>query len=210
MPDGLNLRVVGAGVGRTGTMSLKAALERLLDGPCYHMKDVEPEHMPLWQEAAGSSAPDLTPMLAGCTAAVDFPAAGFWRELADANPDAIVLLSTRHSAAAWWQSASRTIIARMDQDDISAEFRSMWETFAAARFTRRWREPGPAMAAYERHNAAVRAAVPADRLVEWQPGDGWGPLCAALGLAVPDEPFPQVNSSADFRGRVGLDGAPAA
>ena len=65
------------------------------------------------------------------------------------------------------------------------------------------------MAAYERHNGAVRATVPAARLVEWQPGDGWEPLCSALGAPVPDEPFPQVNSSAEFRGRTGLNGAPA-
>ena len=75
------------------------------------------------------------------------------------------------------------------------------------RFTPDWREEGPAKAAYEAHIAAVRAGVPAEQLVEWQPGDGWGPLCDALGVAVPDAPFPHANSTDDFRTMVGLDTA---
>jgi hypothetical protein len=73
------------------------------------------------------------------------------------------------------------------------------------RFTPRWREQGPAMAAYDAHNAAVRAEVPADRLVEWRPADGWGPICAALDVAVPQAPFPHVNTTAEFRQMANLD-----
>jgi hypothetical protein len=204
----MSLRVVGAGVGRTGTNSLKLALERLLGGPCYHMLEVTAEHMPLWREAATAAEPRLAPMLAGYVAAVDFPTAGFWRELADASPDAVILLSVREDAETWWRSASRTIFLRVDQDDISDDFRGMWEAFAAARFTPDWRDRDSAIAAYERHNAEVRATAPPDRLLEWRPGDGWGPLCAALGVPVPDEPFPQTNSAAEFRGRTGMDPAP--
>jgi hypothetical protein len=73
------------------------------------------------------------------------------------------------------------------------------------RFTPDWRAEGPAKAAYEAHNAAVRAGVPAHRLVEWQPGDGWAPLCDALGVAAPESPFPHANTTDDFRAMVGLD-----
>ncbi|KAA1424249.1 hypothetical protein F0U47_18575 [Nocardioides antri] len=74
----------------------------------------------------------------------------------------------------------------------------MFSEVLAARFTPDARDPEEAKAAYERHNAHVRATVPPDRLVEWSPGDGWEPLCAALGLPVPDEPFPRVNTKADW------------
>ena len=66
-----------------------------------------------------------------------------------------------------------------------------------------WGSPDAIKACYEAHNAEVRATVPADRLFEYQPGDGWGPLCAALGLAEPDEPFPHSNSTAEFQERRG-------
>lgn len=68
-----------------------------------------------------------------------------------------------------------------------------------ARFEPNWRDDDAAVAAYERHNAAVRSEVPAERLVEWQPGDGWTPLCKALGIDDPDEPFPHVNTTEEFR-----------
>jgi hypothetical protein len=205
----MTLRVVGAGLGRTGTHSLKIALEQLLGGPCYHMLEVfgRPDDIPVWHRAVDGEMPDWNAFLSEYRAAVDWPASAFWRELADANPDAVILLSMREDAETWWRSASRTIFLRVDQDDISDEFRSMWETFAAARFTPDWRDADAAMAAYERHNAEVRAAAPPGRLVEWQPGDGWEPLCASLGVPVPDEPFPEVNTSAEFRGRTGMDGA---
>jgi len=55
----------------------------------------------------------------------------------------------------------------------------------------------------------VRATVPPERLVDYTAGDGWEPLCKALGVPVPDAPFPHVNSTADFRAMMGLDAPPA-
>ena len=210
------LRVVGAGLGRTGTHSLKHALETLLDGPCYHMTETfgRPDDLPVWSAAIDGELPDWTDFLAGYDAAVDWPAAVFWRELADANPDAIVLLSTRSSADAWWKSAHATIFAVSqrgipDGDDPElAAFRKqlrMVDALFTRTFTPDWRDRESAMAAYAAHNAAVRAAVPADRLVEWQPGDGWAPICEKLGVPVPDEPFPHISTTDDFRAMSNLD-----
>jgi hypothetical protein len=198
----MTVRVVGAGVGRTGTLSLKAGLESLLGRPCYHMLEVfgHPEHVALWRAAAEGERVDWGAMLDGYGATSDFPACLFWREILEANPGAVVVLSTRPDAGAWWGSASRTIFA-LDAEQLPpemGEWYEMWRTVATARFTPRWTDRHEAIAAYERHNAAVRAGAPPDRLVQWQPADGWGPLCAALDLPVPGEPFPHLNKREDF------------
>jgi hypothetical protein len=192
-------RVVGAGVGRTGTLSLKTALERLLGGPCYHGSEVfhRPHDIRFWRAAARGEAVDWRAFFAGYTAIVDWPAAAFWEDIWAAHPDAIVVLSTRASAESWHRSAEETIFRYASLARVSPVVR-MFAEVLAARFTPYAGDPPTARAAYERHNAHVRATVPTDRLVEWQPGDGWGPLCAALDLPVPDEPFPRVNTKADW------------
>ena len=207
----MGLQIIGAGLGRTGTNSLQLALQELLGGPCYHMLEViaHPEHIPVWHAALDGDLPDWDEVFAGYVAGVDWPLCAFWRELADAYPDAPVLLSTR-PVDAWWKSANSTIfeMARPEapDDPLFGPLQRMVHVMFE-RFTPDWREEGPAKAAYEAHIAAVRAGVPAERLVEWQPGDGWEPLCDALGVAVPDTPFPHANSTDDFRTMVGLDTA---
>jgi len=204
----MGLRVVGAGLGRTGTHSLKIALERLLGGPCYHMLEVfgHPEHVPLWQQASVGSAVAWDAIFGDFAASVDWPASAFWAEQAAAYPDAIILLSTR-DADSWWKSASNTIFEAMagTAPPEMGDWHQMVLTLFERRFTPQWQDENAAIAAYERHNADVRANAPADRLIEWHPGDGWGPLCTALGTAQPDEPFPHVNSTSEFRAMVGLD-----
>lgn len=204
-----SLRVVGAGVGRTGTHSLKLALERLLPGPCHHMIEVmaRPADFGTWQAAAEGNLPDWGRLFAGYAATVDWPAAAFWRELADAYPEAVVLLSSRPTAE-WWCSARQTIFATSElppgDDPIAVARRQMTQSLLSNRFTPDFRDEQAACAAYERHNATVRDQVPRERLVEWSPGEGWEPLCSALSLPVPDEPFPHVNSTDEFRSMVGL------
>ncbi|MDQ1706610.1 MAG: hypothetical protein QOF18_2976 [Frankiaceae bacterium] len=202
------LQVVGAGVGRTGTHSLKLALDRLLDTPCYHMVEVleHLDHMPTWHAAIRGEPVDWDSVLDGYAAIVDWPGAACWRELAGANPDAVVLLSTRADAATWLTSARATIMSTDDSVDPRRQDPA-FEAFAAmigdmfGAFEPQWRDDDAAIAAYERHNDAVRAEVPADRLVEWSPGDGWASLCAALGLPVPDEPFPHSNTTEEWIAR---------
>ena len=210
----MSLRVVGAGVGRTGTNSLKLALERLLGAPCYHMIEVfsHSDHIDMWARAAEGDMPNWEALFSGYAAAVDWPMASFWPEIADAFPDAIVLLSVR-PADDWWRSADKTIWAvsrrAVPPDSTFERQQAMITRVLATRFTPRWSDEGPSKEAYERHNADVRRRVPADRLLEWSPGDGWRPLCDALGVPVPDEPFPHVNTSDDFRAMAGLaEGAP--
>jgi hypothetical protein len=207
----MTLAVVGAGLGRTGTVSLKGALERLLGEPCYHMVEVfahVDEHVPVWHAAARGEVVDWEHLLGGYRAAVDWPAAAFWRQLSDIYPGAIVLLSVRDDAETWWRSADRTVFAAMRRPappELQAWFEMVSELWRNT-MGESWDDPEVAMAAYERHNAEVRAGTPPERLVEWRPGDGWGPLCEALGLPVPDEPFPHENTTADFRAMAGLDG----
>jgi hypothetical protein len=206
----MGLQVVGAGLGRTGTMSLKQALEQLLDGPCYHMTEVfgNRDAIDTWHRAAEGDSPDWNTFLEGYVATVDWPAAAFWDQLAEANPDSIVLLSTR-DADAWWKSASSTIFAvRLDDgepgSDLSAHH-AMANVLFENTFTPSWQQEHAAKSAFLAHNERVRASVPANRLVEYRPGDGWGPLCEALGVPEPDTPYPHVNTTEDFRQMAGLD-----
>lgn len=193
------LRVVGAGLGRTGTHSLKLALEHLLQRPCYHMWEVfsHPEHAPVWTAATNGTMPDWDSFLHEYGATIDFPAAAFWPELMEAYPQSLVLLSVRDTND-WWESCRKTIFSAdypLPPEPIGEMIEAMWEN----RFTHDIANESAAKEAYEVFNAKVRRRVPPERLLEWRPGDGWAPICAALGLEIPDEPFPHVNTSADFR-----------
>jgi hypothetical protein len=195
----MSLRVIGAGVGRTATMSLKLGLETLLGEPCYHMGEVfaHPDHIPVWHAAAKGQMPDWRDLFRGFAAAVDWPAAAFWPELIEAFPDAPVLLSVR-DAEAWWKSAHNSIFpVTLAADD---EWGRMCDDLLSARFTAALDDREACIAAFNEHNARVRAGVPADRLIEWRPGDGWAPICRALDVAIPDEPFPHTNKSQDWGG----------
>jgi hypothetical protein len=205
----VTLRVVGAGLGRTGTNSLKIALEKLLGGPCYHMFELvqREQDTAVWDAAERGEEVDWQSALDGFVASVDWPAAAFWRELLAANPDAFVLLSKRDSAETWWASMEKTIVVALNRpappdDPATAERRAVTRRILASRLAREWQDRDAAMAGYERHNQAVRDAVPAERLIQWQPGEGWEPICSALGLAIPDMPFPHENTTSDFRARL--------
>ncbi len=204
------LRVVGAGLGRTGTNSLKVALERLLGGPCYHMLELieRPGDTVYWERAAADEFVSWDWLRRDYVATVDFPAAMFWRELLADSPEAVVLLSTRESAQVWWDSFQRTILQAMS-GEVPAD-RPDWARRRAmtmsvlARLTPAWRNKAGATDAYERHSEEVRRAVPPDRLIDWRPGDGWPPICAPLGIAVPEDPFPHENTTSDFRARIAI------
>jgi hypothetical protein len=210
----MKLRVVGAGVGRTGTASLKQALELLLEGRCYHMLEVleNPGDDEFWIAAVREGREDFASVLDDCVAAVDWPVAAFWRELAAQNPQALILLSTRDSRDRWWTSYEATIVQVLKRrvagaDPAGARHASWVIAMLEDRFTTGWDDRAQAIAAYESHNENVRASVDPSRLLEWRPGDGWDPICAALGLPVPDERFPHENTTADFQARV-REGAP--
>jgi hypothetical protein len=169
-----------------------------------------PDQAAVWAGAARGEEPEWNEFLAEYVATVDWPAASFWRQLSDAAPEAVVVLSVRDDSVAWWKSASETIFAVLargappDDPGAVAEL-AMINTVLDRRFTSGWQNRETAIAAYEAHNTEVRASVPPGRLVEWRPGDGWEPLCAALGVTVPSEPFPHVNTTSEFRALTGLD-----
>jgi hypothetical protein len=202
----MGLKVVGAGVGRTGTASLKLALERLLGGRCHHMLEIlsDPAQLPGWTDAIDGRDVDWQQLLGGYVAQVDWPGASFWREISAANPDAIVLLSTRDPEA-WYRSAANTIFNAFEHPPPGLEqwFVSVQKMFGE-RFSDDLRNPDAMIAAFERHNDQVRAGVAAERLLEWTPSDGWGPICERLGVPVPDEPFPVTNTTNETRALIGL------
>lgn len=202
------MRVIGAGLGRTGTASLKIALERLLDGPCYHMSEVfeRPGDVPIWHSAVRGEPVDWGTIFSGYEAAVDFPTAVFWEELADAYPDAYVLLSVR-DADSWWRSARETILPTVTTppDPDASDDRRAWHAMVGDLFRTRFAtdlsDETAVKAAFDRHLAAVRAGIDPERLVEWHPSRGWEPLCDTLGLPVPGDPFPHTNTTEEFLAR---------
>ena len=198
------LQIVGAGLGRTGTNSLKVALERLLGGPCYHMFELisHQERLPLWEAAVAGEKADWDALFDGYVATVDWPGCAFWRELRDAYPDAHVLLSVR-DAESWWRSMEGTIIPMLSGPPIPGDpdggrGQAMIKEMFRTRLTPDWADPASAMAAFDAHCEQVRAEVPAQRLIEWHTGEGWEPICAGLGIPVPEEPFPHENATGDF------------
>jgi hypothetical protein len=195
----MTLKVIGAGLGRTGTASLKVALEQLLGGRCYHMSECfgNPANPPLWLAAAQGRA-DWDAIFKGYVATVDYPACGFWRELAARYPQAKVLLTVRDPDN-WFESTRETIlsegireIAALTPDKAFFDetvFRDYVGHFGDRPFITDY---------FRRHNEAVTAAIFKDRLLVYEVGQGWEPLCEFLGLPVPDAPFPHVNTRADF------------
>jgi hypothetical protein len=199
----MGLRIVGAGLPRTATSSLRLALEQLLGGRCYHMSVIPGHPFDLgtgWNRAFAGDTPDWDEMFAGYVASVDWPASLFWRELSAAYPDALVLLSVRDSAEEWWHSADETILpyARMSLAPDWSEGHGFLDLLERFTGTAQWDDPAIMMAAYERHNAEVRRDVPPQRLLEWRATDGWQPICGALGLPVLDLPFPWVNQRSEW------------
>ena len=189
------LKVIGAGLGRTGTLSLKLALEQLGFGPCYHMTEVlmEPSRGSAWVRAADGQA-DWDAIFAGFESTVDYPGCVFWRDLMQFYPSAKVLLSLRNPQD-WFDSTQQTIFS--DEHNKPFAKSALSEFFAKTVFdaySNRIHDRDFMVAAFERHNAEVERVVPRERLLVYEAKQGWAPLCQFLGVSVPDAPFPRVNS----------------
>jgi hypothetical protein len=209
----MSLKVIGAGFGRTGTLSLKLALEELGLGPCYHMIEVNahPEHDPLWLALARGETADWRPMLQGYASTVDWPTTYIWKELAAANPQAKIVLTLR-DAERWYESAAATIFARMlefqalrsDPDAVDPARRrhmEMIDTLIVEKTFGGSLAKNQAIRVFNAHNEEVRRLVPPARLLVYESGEGWEKLCAFLGVPVPAAPYPKVNSTDDFVSR---------
>lgn len=200
-------KVIGTGVGRTGTYSLKLALNQLGFGPAHHMEEVlihMPRQLPLWQAAVAGDA-DWEAIYDGYPAAVDWPTAGFHRELYAADPTARFIL-TQRSPESWVESFSATIYKLVSAPETAPEPMRPWLAMAAAVIAKTGFPPGldhdRLRAAFEAHSAAVEATIPASQLLVFQVTDGWEPLCAFLGVPVPEGPFPRTNDRKEFWDRV--------
>jgi hypothetical protein len=195
------LKVVGSGLGRTGTLSLKSALEQLGFGPCHHMMEVfpRPESVPLWVEAA-EGRPNWDAIFDGWNSMVDYPGAAYWRELAAYYPDAKVVHSVRDPDR-WFESTQETIFnpaggAMNPPEHMRTFFKSITAVFGDKIHDRAFMTDY-----FRRHTEEVKAAIPPERLLIYEASQGWEPLCAFLGVDVPATPFPSVNSREEFKAR---------
>lgn len=201
----MGLSVIGAALGRTGTKSLKIALERLGFGPCHHMEEVfqNPMQLPHWWAAIAGETVDWDVVLAGYNSCTDYPSAYFWRELAHTYPDAKVVLTMR-SVESWWESYSNTIMKVLQNvpkeapphvREVREMAASLWteKTFGAP-----LDDKAAGFAAYEKYVDSVIASISSDRLLCFDVREGWEPLCKFLGKPVPDGDFPRTNNSSEF------------
>lgn len=197
------MKVIGTGVGRTGTYSLKMAINELGLGPCHHMEAVVEKmatQVPLWNAAHEGQA-DWSTIYEGFPSAVDWPTAAFFRELYEAFPDAKYVLTVR-SAESWAESFGATIYTLLSQADKAPPAMRDWLAMCSAILERTGFPPGldkaALMTGFETHNQAVRDTIPANQLLEFDVKQGWGPLCTFLGVPMRDAPFPRTNNREEF------------
>jgi hypothetical protein len=207
------IKVIGAGLGRTGTLSLKAALEELGFTRCYHMTEVlaHLDDARVWDDAGRGEPVAWDKLFAGYQATVDWPGCSFYRELLRQYPEAKVILTVRDPER-WYESALRTIYYVRHAFPAWSGlifppmrgFRRMLDRIVwEGTFQGRFEDRSFAIEVFNRHNEQVRRDVPADRLLVYEVRDGWGPLCAFLGVPVPEgKPFPHLNDAAEFRARI--------
>jgi hypothetical protein len=216
------MKVIGAGLPRTGTLSQKVALEMLGVGPCYHMVNVlgDLDLVAPWRQALDGN-PDWDQIFDGFESTIDWPGSYYYRELIEVYPEAKVLLSVRDGDA-WARSMRDTIwglfwgdIVSRHLSDARAIVDPKWRAFTEM-MKAMWHRSGLLNGAdttdewmsnaIHRFQDEVQETVPADRLLVWSVGDGWEPLCEFLEVPVPDTPFPHLNDSKVFADRV-IDGA---
>ncbi len=207
----MTIQVIGAGFGRTGTLSLKFALETLGFDKCYHMMEVmlNDGHVGEWRRAAQQEDVDWHALYENYQATVDWPSASFWQKLRLVYPEAKVILTLRDSQQ-WYTSVMNTIWKlssksleegkRRGDDEMVERAKMGHEVIWDGVFGGQMDDRDHVIGCFERHNQEVIDRVPADQLLVCRPGDGWEPLCEFLQKPVPDSDYPRVNSTEDFLG----------
>lgn len=216
------MKLIGVGFGRSGTMSLKGAIEQLGANPCFHMIDLimgesKERDLAYWERIAAGEDVDWHEVFDGWQATVDWPACRYWRELAEAFPDAPILLNHRDFDG-FYKSCENTILAVKKAaqageltPDSNREPPSpklfgiieqlIWQGDFQGRFEdREW-----VRQMYHDRIETIKREIPSDRLIVWELGkDGWGPIADTLGVPAPDEPFPHLHDTNEFRSEFGL------
>lgn len=196
------LEIIGAGFGRTGTDSLREALTELGFGPCHHMHEIRdnPEKAGPWHDHFCGGAPlDLDLLFGSYRSQVDWPGAHLWRESAERYPDAKVILSVRDPEG-WYASYSKTIkVFRETEMPPDAPHMRQIQEFVDVFLGDRFDSEARAIEEFEAHVAEVKSAISADRLLVYELGSGWEPLCEFMGVAVPDHDYPHTNATTDFQ-----------
>lgn len=201
----MGLKIIGAGFGRTGTASLKLAIEQLGFGPCYHMSEVlaNAGHLDLWNAAAAGD-PSWDEIFKDYSSTTDFPACIYWRELAAHYPQAKIVLSLRRPEN-WWESTQETILSPNVMALLDGTpWRKMLANTVDAVFGGKIHDHDTLIRVFNEHNAAVKAAFGPDRLLVFEAKDGWEPLCRFLGVGVPDTDYPRVNSKQELQGVIAM------
>ena len=203
------LKVIGAGFGRTGTLSLKNALEQLGFVKCYHMLEVgeNTDHDLLWRALQRGEQVDLKLLFEGYQASVDWPSCNYWEEQLAQFPDARVILSERDPQK-WYDSVMNTIYptsaAYKNATDPEGKRRAAmaFEVIWDGVFNGRIEERDYAIDVYLAHNQHVKDSLPADKLLVFEASQGWAPLCEFLEVPVPEEAYPRINTTAEFQAMV--------
>jgi hypothetical protein len=203
------LKVIGAGLPRTGTLSLKFALQELGFGPCHHMSEIfmRPGQVTLWTRKLSGEPVGWDEVLEGYSSTTDAPSCFVYRELMAHYPEAKVILSVR-SAESWWSSAQATVMSPQspaNRPEIlpnSEDFARMFQTMRTATgydVTFDTSDSAGSIASFERHNEEVKRVVPKERLLVFEAKQGWEPLCSFLGVPLPNTPYPHLNSTGEFQ-----------
>jgi hypothetical protein len=207
------MKLIGVGFGRTGTTSLKAALEEIGFGPCYHMSEIfrHPGHVETWLAAAEGRPVDWKTFFKDYQATVDWPGCSFYKELMALYPDAKVLLSVRDPEA-WYQSCLDTIYQISHAFPISPvgkylpgigkNFRMIQRLVWQDTFHGRFLDKAYAIEIFQRNTEEVKRLVPPEKLLIYEVKEGWEPLCRFLEIPAPDKPFPRMNDTREFQKRV--------
>ncbi|MGW7521046.1 sulfotransferase family protein [Streptomyces sp. NPDC054796] len=211
------MKIIGAGFGRTGTLSVKAAIEMMGFGPCYHMMEAfeHPEHLNTWLAARNGQPVDWDAVFSGYRSTLDWPACDFWEPLAEKYPEAKIILTVRDPER-WYESFHETLAPLWNPDSetsdaMAKEYRKYLELvqlITEKTFDGRLGDKEHVISVFERHNDHVRASVPADRLLVYEVKEGWQPLCDFLGTEAPEgKDFPHLNDRNSFlqmvKGRLG-------
>ena len=204
----MTLQVIGAGFGRTGTMTLKTALEQLGFAPCHHMYEVilHPDQAPFWERAAKGQKMEWDHVFANYRASCDWPSCAFYKQLADYYPDAKVILTLRDPHA-WYRSVSSTIMPAMKGPLVTPDGKRVGPPgdfapllIGEKTFGNRFDE-AHMIEVFDRHNEEVKRTIPKDRLLVFDAAQGWEPLCRFLDVPVPEMPFPHANTTEEFKAR---------